>query len=590
MLREDSFFSGIGLLVSHIELQYSKLTSDRYRKEEMKATCRDLQPIRNHATIRATNTTNEPRKAVKTLATKNPVPAPDKQEPAPEKKKVKRTGTSGQPAANDAAKYRAYPTDTQYELITKTIGSARYYWNLIYDLALITHEEYGVSIYPTPAEAKKWSECSFLAEADALALTSVWSNYQQAWKNHKDNPKHYNRPKRKRRHGLEGSYTTYNQPKWDTKTKQYTNPGSIRIENGRIRLPKLGWVKIQEHYKLPEGAIIKNVTVSRDCAGRVSVSIGYYNPELEKIMHDAGLDTTKDVLVIEALDYSNPHLFVDQAGLSPTDVHYYKQSEHKLAKLQKKLSRREHGSYNYKKLNTRIARLHRKIANQRKDLLHKLSHALAVSCDVVVVENLDLRAMGRHKKGGKYSFGKSVSDNAWGMFLTFLEYKLARHHGRLVRVGRYYPSSKKCHHCGALKDDLCLSDREWSCPECGAVHDRDVNAAWNIMLEGVRLLRSGAVAGVNMPGTVEFCCAGGMPVAAGSDGVEYNLSLPVFEDLGVVPVEGCETVAEVLKYCSYNMGLPKGSPAKREAGIKEVTTCVSVAGQTEAPSSTLARA
>lgn len=95
----------------------------------------------------------------------------------------------------------------------------------------------------------------------------------------------------------------------------------------------------------------------------------------------------------------------------------------------------------------------------------------------MVVESLDLRALSKRKRGGKYSFGKSVSDNAWGMFLTFLEYKLARNHGQLVRVGKYYPSSKKCHHCGALKDDLSLSDRVWECPECGTVLDRDVNAA-----------------------------------------------------------------------------------------------------------------
>lgn len=530
---------------------------------------------------------------MKTLAFKNPALAQSKQEPEPEpekKKQVRKTGASGQPAANDAAKCRAYPTDEQYELIAKTIGCSRYYWNLAHDIALITHEEYGVSVYPTPAEAKKWSECSFLAEVDALALTSTWSNYQQAWKNHKENPRHYNRPTHKHRRGLEGSYTTYNQPKWDTEKEEFIKPGSIRIENGRIRLPKIGWLKIREHYKLPESAVIKNVTVSRDCAGRVSVSIGYYNPELAAIMRDAGLDTGKDVLVIEALDYSNPHLFVDQAGFSPDDVHYYKQSEHKLARLQKKLSRRTPGSHNYKKLNTRIARLHRKIANQRKDLLHKLSLALAVSCDVVVVEDLDLCAMARRKKGGYYSFGKSVSDNAWGMFLTFLEYKLERRHGQLVRVDRYYPSSKRCHHCGALKDDLCLSDREWVCPSCGVRHDRDVNAAWNILLEGVRLLRAGEITGASIPDTAKFCCAGGMPVAAGSDGVSTP-SLPgSFRDLGVVPVEGCETVAEVLKYCSYNTGLPKGYPEQREAGIKEVTTCEYLSGQTEAPSSTLTRA
>ena len=513
---------------------------------------------------------------MKTLATSN------------KKKKIRKTSTSNQPAANDAAKYRAYPTDEQYEQIAKTIGSARYYWNLTHDIVLITYEEYGYSITPTPAEAKKWDECSWLADIDSLALTNTWANYQQAWKNHKQNPKHYGRPTRKKRKGLEGSYQTNNQPKWDNEKKEYTTPGSIRIRDSKIYLPKVGWVKIHEHYKIPKNAIIKNVTVSRDCAGRVYISIGYWNPELDEIMRNAGLDTTKDTLTIEALDYSNPKLFIDQGGHSPADVHYYKQSEKQLARLQRKLARRSPGSCNYRKLNTRIARLHRKIANQRRDLLHKLSHALALSCDVVVVESLDLRALSKRKRGGKYSFGKSVSDNAWGMFLTFLEYKLARNHGQLVRVGKYYPSSKKCHHCGALKDDLSLSDRVWECPECGAVHDRDVNAAWNILFEGVRMLRAGEVAGVGVSPDVVYR-AGGMPVAAESG--ERVSSLPgVFQDFGVVPVEGCETIAEVLKYCSCDTGLPKGCSDLREAGIKEAALAGKLAVAAEASSSALVRA
>ncbi|RAP49939.1 MAG: hypothetical protein BZ138_07120, partial [Methanosphaera sp. rholeuAM270] len=120
-----------------------------------------------------------------------------------------------------------------------------------------------------------------------------------------------------------------------------------------------------------------------------------------------------------------------------------------------------------------------------------------------------MKAMGSRKSGGAFSFGKSVSDNAWGTFLTYLEYKLARRHGQLVKVGKWFPSSKKCHHCGALNGDLGLSERAWECPECGAYHDRDVNAAWNILLEGIRLLRAGEVAGVDISDTVQFRCADG---------------------------------------------------------------------------------
>ena len=497
---------------------------------------------------------------------------------------VQRTGATSIPAANDAVKYRAYPTDPQYELIAKTIGSCRYYWNLIKDIETITHEQTGHAITIQPAEAKKWDECKFLAEIDSLALATTYSNYIQAWQNHRENPKHYGRPTWKKRQGLEGSYSTYNQPKWDTENNRLTKPGTIRIEDSKIQLPKIGWVKIKEHVRLPEGSIIKNVTVSRDCAGRVFVSVGYYNPELAKLLEDAGLDTNKDSLVVTGLDYSNPYMFVTESGYSPADVHYYKQSQAKLAKLQRKLARRQLGSLNYKKLQLRIARLHRKIANQRNDLLHKLSYELATKCDVVCVEDLDLRAMARRKRGRKYSFGASVSDNAWGRFLVYLEYKLERHHGQLVRIGRYYPSSKRCHHCGAVLGELGLSTRSWVCPDCGCVHDRDVNAAWNILLEGVRMLRAGEIDGVRVPDAVRFCCAGGMPVTAET----LRAGSPAPGSV-VLPVEERKTASVVpaWDYLVPNSGLRCGCSGLSEAGIKEGADLGSSApGEPEAPTST----
>ena len=482
-------------------------------------------------------------------------------------RQVRRTGASGQPAANDAVKYRAYPDEVQYGFIARTIGCCRYYWNLIIDIAIITKEQTGHALVISPKEAKYQEEWSFLQEADAYALCNVRMNYWQAWANHRKNPGHFGRPTWKKRHGLEGSYTTNNNPKWDAEKREYRTAGSIRIENGKIQLLKAGWVKINQHEPLPEGAVIKNVTVSRDCAGRVFVSIGFYNPELAKIMESAGFDIEKDQLVITGLDYSNPYLFVNESGLSPTDVHYYKQSEAKLSKLQRKLSRRQKGSANYKKLKLRIARLHRKIANQRKDLLHKLSHELAEKCDVVVVETLDMQAMAKRKSNGKYSFGKSVTDNAWGTFLVYLEYKLSRRHGQLVKIDKWLPSSKKCHHCGALYDELELSDRSWICPECGVCLDRDVNAAVNILLEGIRMLRAGEVAGANVSDAVGFVCAGGTPVTA-------TTPMPDGMGCGVLPVEACKTEREVFKYCSFNTNLRIGDADLRETGKKKCLTRV----------------
>lgn len=407
-------------------------------------------------------------------------------------------------------------------------------------------------------------------------------NYQQAWKNHREKPQYYGRPTWKKREGLKGKYATNNQPKWDNEAKKFVKPGSIRIEDSKIHLPKVGWVKIIEHAKMPEGAVIKNVTVERDAAGKCFVSIGYYNPELAKLLESIGFNDKCEHYVIEGLDYSNPLMFVNTGGLHPKDLHYYRQSEAKLAKLQRKLAKREKGSSNYKKLSARIGRLHRRIANQRKDLLHKLSRALADSCDIVCVEDLDLKALAKHKKG--FHLSKNLHDNAWGTFLTYLEYKLARRGGCLVRVGRYYPSSKRCHHCGVLLDDLSLSTRAWDCPACGAIHDRDVNAAWNIMIEAIRMLRAGEVVGAGVSDAAVFSCAGGMPVAARV--LEDGSLVSDSPGSGVVPVEGGKTwsgrASRWLELLAGDESTAKGSPEQREAGIKEVATCEYLAGQTEA--------
>ena len=197
---------------------------------------------------------------------------------------LRKTGESGQPAANDAAKFRLYPDEEQYNLIARTFGCVRYYWNLILDLALITYEDLGYSLIITPKEAKQLEGLEFLNEVDSLALSNVHSNYCQAWQQHREHPAEHGKPTWKKRNGLEASYTTNSQPKWDAEAGKYIKPGTIRIENGKIQLPVVGLVDIRQHYELPEGSIIKNATVSRDCAGRVFVSIGYYNPELAKVM------------------------------------------------------------------------------------------------------------------------------------------------------------------------------------------------------------------------------------------------------------------------------------------------------------------
>jgi len=160
---------------------------------------------------------------------------------------------------------------------------------------------------------------------------------------------------------------------------------------------------------------------------------------------------------------------------------YFRQAEEKLAREQRKLSHCVKGSRNYEKQKHKVAVIHEKVKNQRKDFLHKMSRRLADEYDGIGVEDIDLRAMSR-----SMHFGKSVMDNSFGMLRVMLSYKLEERGKELVKVDRFYPSSKRCSRCGRIKEDLQLSDRIYRC-ECGSIIDRDVNAAINIRMEAMRL-------------------------------------------------------------------------------------------------------
>ena len=184
------------------------------------------------------------------------------------------------------------------------------------------------------------------------------------------------------------------------------------------------------------------------------------------------------------LDFSMHELYKDSNGSEPQYPRYYRQAEKKLRRGQRKLSLMRKGSKNRDKQRIRVAKMHEKVANQRKDFLHKQSRQIANAYDCVCIENLDMKAMAQ-----SLNFGESVSDNGWGMFITFLQYKLTNIGKRLVRVDKFFASSQICSCCGykntAAKN---LSIRAWDCPGCGAHHDRDVNAAINIRNKGMQLV------------------------------------------------------------------------------------------------------
>ena len=182
------------------------------------------------------------------------------------------------------------------------------------------------------------------------------------------------------------------------------------------------------------------------------------------------------------LDFSMKELYVDSNGNRAAYPHFFSKAQKKLAREQRKLSHCEQGSNRYKKQKKKVARIHTHIAHQRKDFLHKESRKIANSYDIVGIENLNMKEMSHDMH-----FGKSVHDNGWGMFTDFLSYKLERAGKKLVRIDKWYPSSKICSCCGKLKKELKLEDRMYSCT-CGNQMNRDENAAINICREGLRIL------------------------------------------------------------------------------------------------------
>ena len=184
------------------------------------------------------------------------------------------------------------------------------------------------------------------------------------------------------------------------------------------------------------------------------------------------------------LDFSMHELYKDSNGNEPAYPRYYRQAERRLKRERRKLSKMQKGSQNRDKQRIKVAKLHEKVANQRKDFLHKQSRQITNAYDCVCMEDLDMQAMSQ-----ALNFGKSVSDNGWGMFVTFLKYKLEEQGKRLVKVDKFFASSQTCSNCGYVnKETRDLSIRNWDCPECGAHHDRDVNAAINIRNEGMQIV------------------------------------------------------------------------------------------------------
>ena len=371
---------------------------------------------------------------------------------------------------NKAYRYRIYPSAEQELLIRKTFGCVRFLFNQMLAERKESYEQHKEDKqrlkavkYRSPARFKL--EYEWLREVDSLALCNAELHLKTAFRNFfRDKSMGY--PHFKSRKNPVQSYTTNNQK------------GTIRIdETGKyIRLPKMGDIRIKLHRQIPAGHVIKSATVSRGASGKYHISIlteiqetvKAVNPHPEKVL---------------GLDYSSKGLYIDHNGKAANYPKYMRQMETRLKRAQQTLARRNKGGSNWLKQKRRVALLHEKVANQRKDFLHKESRQLAERWDAIIIEDLNMKDMSQ-----SLSLGKATMDNGNGMFRLMLGYKLAERGKTLIRIDKWYPSSKLCRACGTINSELKLADRIWTCECCGTTYDRDENAAKNIRAEGLRLL------------------------------------------------------------------------------------------------------
>ena len=361
-------------------------------------------------------------------------------------------------------KFRLYPNEAQKQLFAKTFGCSRAIWNMMLADKIKHYEETKETLYNTPAQYKK--EFPWLREVDSLALANVQLNLETAYKNFFRSGFGFPKFKKKSRRQ---SYKTNNQR------------GSVALENGHIKLPKIGWVKVKVHRQTK--GVIKSATISMTSTEKYYVSI-LCETEI------APLPKTNSSV---GIDLGLENFAILSTGEKIGNMRFFNKLSKKLAKEQKILSRRAlvakkegrklSDSKNYQKQRIKVAKIHEKIANQRKDFLHKLSTELVKNHDIICIEDLSSKNLMKN-----HTLAKSIGDVSWFEFVRHLHYKADWYGKNVVKISRWYSSSQICSDCGFSSGKKPLSVREWTCTNCGSHHDRDINASINILNEGLRLL------------------------------------------------------------------------------------------------------
>lgn len=372
-----------------------------------------------------------------------------------------------------AYRYRFYPTPTQAEQLTRTFGCVRYVHNrALAERSRAWTQELRRATYVDTAKAltawKQDHDTAWLSEVSNVPLQQTLRHLQTAFVNFWQK---------------RAKYPTFKKRGKTTDSATYmTNAFSFR--DGQVKLAKQAEpLRIVWSRPLPEGAEPSSVTVSRNCRGQYHISI-----LVETTVHDLP-PTTAAV----GIDAGITSLVTLSTGEKVTNLRHEKRDRKRLALVQRRLARKAKGSANRAKARLTVAKVYGRIADRRRDHLHKLSTRIIRENQTVIIEDLTVRNMVRN-----HSLARAISDAAWSELRRQLEYKADWYGRTVVAIDRWYPSSKTCSACGRIVDKLPLNIREWTCL-CGAVHDRDVNAAKNILAAGLAVSACGD--GVRPPRT-----------------------------------------------------------------------------------------
>ena len=375
----------------------------------------------------------------------------------------RRGAAEGKTPQYTTIKVRLYPTQAQAELFENTFGCCRYIWNRMLADQQRFYLEADKHFIPTPAKYKK--EAPFLKEVDNQALIQEHNKLAQAFRVFFQSPERFGYPNFKRKKAGKDSFTACNHV--------FESGPTIYATKDGVRMTKAGIVKAKFPRRPQAWWKLRRITVEKTKTGKYFCSIVYECAEKTPEPVAPAPETTV------GLKYSMAHFYVADNGAAADPPQWLKRSQEKLVKIQRQLNRMQPGSANYQDAVQKYRLIHEHIANQRRDFIHKESRRIANDWDAVCVRADALTGMSQVVKHG------NVLDSGFGMFRECLRYKLERAGKTLIAVDRYQPTTRTCSACGLVRDAVPAKVKAWTCPKCGAVHNREVNAARNIKAQGL---------------------------------------------------------------------------------------------------------